>query len=81
MMGNPAKELPLERLGRCLQRAASARESAAAVEFAETREVYTAVAIAWETLAVEVQGMTGTRRPEQRAPAATPIRGSPTTPN
>jgi hypothetical protein len=59
MMGNPVRELPLERLGRCLQMAASARESAASAKFAETREVYTAVAIAWETLAVQVQGMSG----------------------
>jgi hypothetical protein len=81
MMGNPARELPLERLGRCLQMAASARQSAAAAEFAETREVYTAIAIAWETLAVEAQGILRTRRPEQSAPAAAPIRGSPTTPN
>jgi len=67
-MGNTSTELPAERLSHCLEMAARARESAALAAFPETREVYTAIAMAWETLAVEVQGMSGTRK---RQPSAT----------
>lgn len=68
-MGNPVTELPLERLSRCLEMAASARESAASATFVETREVYTAIAIAWETLAVEVQDMSGSGTSRNRSDA------------
>lgn len=53
-------ELPAERLSRCLEMAASARASAASAAFPETREIYIGIALAWEALAVEVQGMSGT---------------------
>jgi len=68
-MGNPVTELPLERLSRCLEMAARARESAAAAAFLETREVYTTIAIAWETLAVEVQDMSGSETSRNRPDA------------
>src|SRR6266446_2898245 len=54
-VGEYLTDLPWERLANCRQRAAHAHKCAAAAEFPEVRDFYISIAMAWETLASEIE--------------------------